>query len=455
MTKNNKPLSPFLENNSPLYMAGRFITLFVFALSVRFFFICKGFTNYSAAWSALNPDNKGHGALVVKLLSLVFKLSKPYYTDLTIPANLLAVVIGALAVIFWVGAIRMERRELSLPCAMAFAYLPLPVIVATSWNKAALEGLLWGVAFFFFVNAEKKGAWWSFVLFGIFLGFSSVLDFLTTLLLLPFFICFLIARREASGKIMVFSLPALFLVLIMLLPGNWWQHLYQGLEKSYGDFLWQTGRLLIDEFSLPVLIGYLWAMSYLFIKNEKMTVLCSLSVFLVYLFVPLNTQTRFLLPFIAVIITLNYGILRFLENSPGYSLEHYILVTAFFTFFYFVTTPAKAILFAQYGAEGNEDRIFTRQVRESVGDGRLLASEYFDCFSFYSYSTPLQINRVRMNQDTGHIIGLEPGLLALKEGKAVMITSGVRHLLHQVSIYPKGKIILQDKRTNIYKITKF
>jgi hypothetical protein len=453
MTKNNKPLSPFLVNNSPLYVAGRFITLFIFALLVRFFFIRKGFTNYSAAWTALNFDK--NGPLPVELLSLIFKLFKPYYTDLTIPANLLAVICGALAVIFWVGAIRMERRELSLPCAMAFSYLPLPVIVATSWNLAALEGLLWGVTLFCFAKAGKKESWLYFILFGIFLGFSFALDLLITFLLLPFFICVLITRRKIIGKILVFSVPVLLLVLIMVLPGNWSQNLYKGLEKDYWDFLWQTGRLLIDEFSLPVLIGYLWAIGYLVVRKEKITVLCSLSVFLVYLIVPLSIQTRFLLPFFAVIITLNYGILRFLENSPGYSLEHYILVTTFLTFFYFVTTPAKAILFAQYGAERNEDRIFTRQVREVIGDGRLLASEYFNCFGFYSYSTPLQINRVSLTTDTGLVIGLEPGLLALKEGKVVTITSGVRNILHQASIYPKGKIILEDKRTNIYKITNF
>ncbi len=445
MRKQNKTHSPSPANDSSLNVAGRFIALFVFSLMVRIFFIRKGFINYSEAWAALTLDEGGGGGLL--LLSFIFEWFKPHYTDLTIPANLMAVLFGTVSVLFWVGAARIGRRELTLPCAMAFSYLPLPVITSTSWNPAALTGLLLGVVLFCFTGAREKGAWLYYLFFGIFLVFSLAVDFLMTLMLFPLII--LALKKEMAGKLLVFSVPVLLLVLVI--PVN--RDISITLEGGYGDFLWQTSKLLVDKFSIPVLLGYLWALGYLFISKEKITVFSSLAAIIPYFLVPMDSPMRFLLPFVAVIITLNYGILRFLENSDGYSLEQFILVTTFLTFFYFVTTPAKAVLFAQFAAEHNEDRLLTEQVRQVVGDGRLLASDYFDCFSFYSHSDPFDI--VRLARDNSHIQGFEQGLLALKAGRTVAMTSGARNILKSASIYPKADIILENKQTDIYKITDF
>ena len=58
MQKNKENLSPFLVEDSPLYVLNRFVALFVFTFLIRFFFIRKGFVNYSAAWEALNLNKK-------------------------------------------------------------------------------------------------------------------------------------------------------------------------------------------------------------------------------------------------------------------------------------------------------------------------------------------------------------------------------------------------------------
>jgi hypothetical protein len=449
MVKTSKTHSPSPAKDSSLNVVGRFIALFVFSLMVRIFFIRKGFINYSMAQAALTLDEKGGGtkSWSLELLSQIFKWFKPHYTDLTIPANLLAVLFGVVSVMFWVGAARMERRELALPCAMAFSYLPLPVIFSTSWNPVALTGLLLSVVLFCLAGAREKGAWLYYLFFGIFLVFSLTIDFLMTLLLFPLIICAL--KKEMAGRLLVFSVPLLLLVLII--PAN--RDISINLKSGYGAFLWQTSKLLVDNFSIPVLVGYLWAVYYLFITKEKMAALCSAAAIIPYFLVPMGSPMRLLLPFIAVIITLNYGILRFLENSPGYSLEQFILVTTFLTFFYFVTTPAKAVIFAQFAAERNEDRELTEQVRQVVGDGRLLVSDFFDCFSFYSHSRPFDI--VRLTRDNSQIQGFEQGLLALKAGRTVAMTSGTRNILQQASVYPKADIILENKQTNIYKITDF
>lgn len=445
MKNRDKTHSPSPANDSSLNVAGRFVALFVFSLMVRIFFIRKGFVNYSEAWAALTLDEGGGGGLL--LLSFIFEWFKPHYTDLTIPANLMTVLIGAMAVLFLVGSSRLIRRELTLPCAMAFSYLPVPVITSTSWNTAALQGLLVGMALFCFCGARRNNRWWYFISIGVFLGLSFIVDFLTGLLILPLIICAL--KKEMVKKFLLFSVPLFFLSAAFIIHKN----LIGAEGHGYVTYLWLNGSFLADKISIPVLVGYLWALGYLFIRKQKRAFLYSLAAMLPYLLIPADTNTRFLFIFITAIITLNYAILRFLESSPGYSLEQFILVTSFLTFFYFVTTPAKAVMFAQFAAEENEDRALAEQVRQVVGEGRLLASDYFDRFSFYSHSRPFDI--VRLTKANTDIEGFEQGLLALKAGRTVAVTSGARNILQSASIYPKADIILENKQTDIYKVYDF
>jgi hypothetical protein len=451
MSKYN--ISPLLVKDTTLYLVGRFFALFTSALLVRFFFFRKGFINYSNAWAALNLDKKGGGILPLELLSTIFKWFKPNYSDLTIPANLLAILLGTLAILFWVGATRFERSELAFSCGMAFSCLPLPIITSTSWTSEVLTGLFLGMSLFCFIGAREKGAWLYFFFFGIFLGISLAMDFPVTLLLFPFFAFVITTKKEMVGKLLLFSLPLLLLSLVLTYPANLSQNIFVNLKTGYVGFLLHTGDLLVDNFSISLLVGYLCAVGYLFIAKEKMVVFCSLIATLPYILVPIDSQARLLFAFIVVIITLNYGVLRFVENSPGYSFEQYIMISGFLTFICFATTPAKTIMFSQFGDDRNEDIALTRQVREVVGNGRLLADEYFDCFSFYSHSRPFDI--IRMTRDKTEIQGFGQVLAEWKLERKLAMTSGVRNIFHKSSIYPKDDIILRHERTNIYEVRDF